>query len=138
MPYSHSVNETKSSPNELTEFNAANSTENLRELIPDSTQVGQTQRYERLCDAIQDYVNDSDDAYDLIADVKRALYELQDYYNTQLHKVEDSIVSVHSEQHHLLYSDKIKDVTNSRRDWDDFWYNEQEEEEPLEHTSEGC
>ena len=69
--------------------------------------------------------------------MKRALYELQDYYNTQLHKVEDSIVSVHSEQHHLLYSDKIKDVTNSRRDWDDFWYNEQEEE-PLEHTSEGC
>ena len=110
------------------------STPNLRELPTVLTMDGATQRYEHLRQVVEEYL--SGGSSDVESDVKHALYELQDFHKTQLHRVDDLIGRLHQQQH--TYEYPVRDVGSSQEDWDDFWVNDYPEVEPLEHTSEGC
>ena len=133
MPYNTSAQANKSPQKNTVESNVVISTPNLQELPTVLTTDGATQRYEQLRQVIEDYL--AGGASDVISDVKHALYELQDFHKTQLHRVDDLIGRVHQEQHTYKYP--VRDVGSSQEDWEDFWVND-DRPEPLEHTSEGC
>ncbi len=136
MPYNTSAQANNSPQSDTVESNVVISTPNLRELPTVLTMDGATQRYEQLRQLVEDYL--AGGASDVISDVKHALYELQDFHKTQLHRVDDLIGRVHQEQYQVVYP--VRDVSDSQEDWEDFWVNDDlyPETEPLEHTSEGC
>jgi|TARA_B100001996_G_scaffold367561_1_gene339308 hypothetical protein len=136
MPYNTSAQANNSPQSDTLESNVVISTPNLRELPTVLTMDGATQRYEQLRQLVEDYL--AGGSSDVISDVKHALYELQDFHKTQLHRVDDLIGRVHQEQYQVVYP--VRDVSDSQEDWEDFWVNDDlyPETEPLEHTSEGC
>ena len=136
MPYNTSAQANNSLQSDTLESNVVISTPNLRELPTVLTMDGATQRYEQLRQLVEDYL--AGGSSDVISDVKHALYELQDFHKTQLHRVDDLIGRVHQEQYQVVYP--VRDVSDSQEDWEDFWVNDDlyPETEPLEHTSEGC
>lgn len=136
MPYNTSAQANNSPQSDTVESNVEISTPNLRELPTVLTMDGATQRYEQLRQLVEDYL--AGGSSDVISDVKHALYELQDFHKTQLHRVDDLIGRVHQEQYQVVYP--VRDVSDSQEDWEDFWVNDDlyPETEPLEHTSEGC
>tara|TARA_B100000131_G_scaffold263095_1_gene259793 strand:+ start:579 stop:989 length:411 start_codon:yes stop_codon:yes gene_type:complete len=136
MPYNTSAQANNSPQSDTVESNVVISTPNLRELPTVLTMDGATQRYEQLRQLVEDYL--AGGSSDVISDVKHALYELQDFHKTQLHRVDDLIGRVHQEQYQVVYP--VRDVSDSQEDWEDFWVNDDlyPETEPLEHTSEGC
>lgn len=133
MPYNTSAQANNSPQKNTVESNVVISTPNLRELPTVLTMDGATQRYEQLRQLVEDYL--AGGSSDVISDVKHALYELQDFHKTQLHRVDDLIGRVHQEQYQVVYP--VRDVSDSQEDWEDFWVND-DLPEPLEHTSEGC
>ena len=139
MPYNTSAQANNSPQNDTQGSNVEISTPNLTELPVVLTMDGATQRYEQLRKVIEDYLGGGDS--DVISDVKHALYELQDYHKTQLHRVDDLIGRVHQDQYSIVYP--VRDVSDSQEDWEDFWRSDDidqfmDEVEHLEHTSEGC
>ena len=109
------------------------STPSLKELPVVSTMDTATQRYEELRHIVTQYL-DGNTGSELISDVKRALYELQDYHQTQLSLVNDLIAEVHTDQTNYVYP------TNETREDDDdeYWYYNDKGDIEFEHSSEGC
>lgn len=136
MPYNTSAQANNSPQKDTVESNVVISTPNLRELPTVLTMDGATQRYEQLRQVVEEYI--SGGASDVVSDVKHALYELQDFHKTQLHRVDDLIGRLHQEQN--TYEYPVRDVGSNQEEWEDFWVNDDlyPEVEPLEHTSEGC
>ena len=108
------------------------STPNLKELPTVLTMDGATQRYNELRAVVEQYLS-VEGSSDVESEVKHALYELQDFHKTQLHRFDYLVGRLHQEQNQHIWP--VRDVGSSQSDWEDFWVND---DEPLEHTSEGC
>ena len=114
------------------ESNVVISTPSLKELPVVSTMDTATQRYEELRHIVTQYL-DGNTGSELISDVKRALYELQDYHQTQLSLVNDLIAEVHTDQTNYVYP-----TNETREDDDEYWYYNDKGDIEFEHSSEGC
>ena len=113
------------------------STPNLKELPTVLTMDGATQRYNELRAVVEQYLS-VEGSSDVESEVKHALYELQDFHKTQLHRVDDLVGRLHQEQNQHIWP-----VESSQSDTDEFggeacWYYNDDGEMEWEHTSEGC
>ena len=135
MPYNTSAQANNSPQKNTVESNVVISTPNLRELPTVLTMDGATQRYNELRAVVEQYLS-VEGSSDVESEVKHALYELQDFHKTQLHRVDDLVGRLHQEQNQHVWP--VRDVGSSQEDWEDFWVNDEIVPEPLEHTSEGC
>ena len=109
MPYNTSAQANNSPQKDTVESNVVISTPNLRELPTVLTMDGATQRYKELYHIVTQYLEGGPS--ELMSDVKQALYELQDYHQTQLDAVNELIASVHNEQakHYAYRSTSVRE-----------------------------
>ena len=139
MPSNTSAPVNNSQQRSIQESNVVISTPSLKELPVVSTMDGATQRYKELYHIVTQYLEGGPS--ELMSDVKQALYELQDYHQTQLDDVNELIASVHNEQakHYAYRSESVRE----EEDTDEFggemyWYYNDDGEMEFEHSSEGC
>tara|TARA_B100001094_G_scaffold256330_1_gene255485 strand:+ start:610 stop:1023 length:414 start_codon:yes stop_codon:yes gene_type:complete len=137
MPSNTSAPVNNSQQRSTVESNVVISTPNLKELPVVSTMDTATQRYKELHHIVTQYLEGG--TSELMSDVKQALFELQDYHQTQLVAVNELIESVYKEQTHYVY----RTETRNDKDTDEFgseacWFYNDDGEVEWEHSSEGC
>tara|TARA_B100001250_G_scaffold35634_1_gene28686 strand:+ start:827 stop:1243 length:417 start_codon:yes stop_codon:yes gene_type:complete len=138
MPSNTSAPVNNSQQRNTQESNVVISTPSLKELPVVSTMDGATQRYKELHHIVTQYLDGGPS--ELMSDVKQALYELQDYHQTQLDAVNELIASVHNEQakHYAYRSESVREDDTDEFGGEMCWYYNDDGEMEFEHSSEGC
>ena len=138
MPSNTSAPVNNSQQRSIQESNVVISTPSLKELPVVSTMDTATQRYKELHHIVTQYLDGGPS--ELMSDVKQALYELQDYHQTQLDAVNELIASVHNEQakHYAYRSTSVHEDDTDEFGGEMCWFYNDDGEMEFEHTSEGC
>lgn len=118
MPSSSSQSPSKETSNVVITPDATNSTSTSQKSSDD---LNQKNRYDTtyrqhmrglLDDIVMEYINNDTDVtpYDFISDLKTSLYEIQDYYQGQMNRVNAILAYLNGEQSPHLFDLKSKEM----------------------------
>lgn len=117
MPSSSSQNPSNETSNVVITPDATNSTSTSQKSLDELTPNRYEDTYRKhmrgmLDDIVMEYINDDTNVtpYDFISDLKTSLYEIQDYYQGQLNRVNAIIAYLNGEQSPHLFDLKSKEM----------------------------